>query len=112
MNVAKTFTALWMHSFGMQYPIWMCVVRWPVRAIPLPICEFPKSDFSKQLLLQTATFPNSDLYKHELSVPYTICSISTNAGSGAATNRKPRCETKYLFAVGPGGCMLSKEPAV
>ena len=47
-------------------------VRWPVRAIPLPICEFPKNDFSKQLLFQTATFPNSDFYKHELSVVYSI----------------------------------------
>ena len=78
----------------------MPFLRWPVRAIPLPICEFPKSDFFKQLLFQTATFPNSD--EHEFSVVYpTLCSTSTNAGSGEATNRKPRCETKYLFAVGP-----------
>ena len=41
-------------------------VRWPVRAIPLPICEFPKNDFSKQLLFQTATFPNSDFYMNFL----------------------------------------------
>ena len=58
---------------------------------------FLNSYFSKHV----PTFPNSDFYEHEFSVVYpTLCSTSTNAGSGEATNRKPRCETKYLFAVG------------
>ena len=66
---------------------------------------FPNSHFSKQQLFQTVTFTNMNfLYP-------TLCSISTNAGSGEpATNRNPRCETKYLFAVEPGACSPKSYP--
>ena len=48
---------------------------------------FPNSYFSKQQLFQTVTFTNMNfLYP-------TLCSISTNAGSGEATNRKPGAES-------------------
>ena len=48
---------------------------------------FPNSYFSKQQLFQTVTFTNMNfLYP-------TSCSISINAGSGEATNRKPGAES-------------------